>query len=155
MMARVDRKPGEGVLYSMDQWPGYEVDRRRVLSFFHERKIANPVVLSGDIHTNWANDLIADFDGLNGRVVGTEFVGTSISSGGDGVAVPKDLDKILADNPFVHFHNAERGYLLCEATPGLWRTDYKTVPFVAKPDAPIQVRASMVVESGKPGMKPA
>jgi alkaline phosphatase D len=155
MMARVDRKPGEGVAYSMDQWPGYEVDRRRVLKFFHERKIANPVVLSGDIHTNWANDLVADFDDLNGRVVGTEFVGTSISSGGDGVAAPKDLDKILADNPFVHFHNAERGYLLCEATPGLWRTDYKTVPFVAKPDAPLQVRASLVVEAGKPGMKPA
>jgi alkaline phosphatase D len=155
MMARIDRKPGEGVAYSMDQWPGYEVDRRRVLKFFHERQVPNPVVLSGDIHTNWANDLIADFDDLGGRVVGTEFVGTSISSGGDGVAAPKDLDKILADNPFLHFHNAERGYLLCEATPGLWRTDYKTVPFVAKPDAPLQVRASLVVEAGKPGMKPA
>ena len=51
----------------MDQWPGYEVNRRRMLKFFDERKIANPVVLTGDIHSNWANDLLVDFDDLGGR----------------------------------------------------------------------------------------
>jgi alkaline phosphatase D len=155
MMARADRKPGEGVLHSMDQWPGYEFERRRVLRYLHERKIANAVAVASDIHSNWANDLIADFDGLDGRTVASEFVGTSISSGGDGLAVPKDLDKILADNPFVRFHNAERGYLSCEVTPKLWRTDYRTVPFVVKPGAPIQTRASFAVESGKPGLQRA
>ena len=155
MIARVDRKPGDGILYSMDQWPGYEVERRRVLQYLHEQKVANPVVLSGDIHTNWANDLVADFAGLGGRTVASEFVGTSITSGGDGLALPKDLDKILSDNPFVRFHNAERGYLMCEATPKLWRTDYRTVPFVMKPGAPLQTRASFVVESGTPGLKKA
>jgi alkaline phosphatase D len=88
--------------------------------------------LAGDIHTNWANDLIADFDGLDGRVVATEFVGTSISSGGDGDAKPKDLDLLLKDNPFVKFHNAERGYLKCEVDAKTFRTDYRTVPFVVK-----------------------
>ncbi len=155
MFARVDRIPGPGVAYSMDQWPGCEVERRRILQFLHERKVANPVVLSGDIHTNWANDLIADFAGLNSRTVASEFVGTSISSGGDGVAVPKDLDKLLADNPFVKFHNAERGYLMCEVTPSLWRTDYRTVPYVVKPDAPLNTRATYVVESGMPGTRKA
>jgi alkaline phosphatase D len=70
----------------MDQWPGYEADRRRVLKHFLETKTTNPVVLTGDIHSNWANELIADFDQLDSRLVGTEFVGTSISSGGDGNA---------------------------------------------------------------------
>ena len=155
MMARVDRLPGEGVLHSMDQWPGYEVERRRVLKFLHERKIANAVVLAGDIHTNWANDLIADFDDLGSRTVATEFVGTSISSGGDGLRVPKDLDKLLADNPFVRFHNAERGYLRCEVDSKVWRTDFRTVPYVVRPGAPVHTRASYVVESGRPGAKPA
>jgi len=155
MFARVDRLAGPGVAYSMDQWPGYEVERRRVLQFLHERKVANPVVLSGDIHTNWANDLIADFAGLNSATVASEFVGTSISSGGDGVAVPKDLDKLYADNPFVKFHNAERGYLMCEVTPTLWRTDYRTVPYVAKAGAPLNTRATFVVESGMPGTRKA
>jgi alkaline phosphatase D len=155
MMARVDRKPGEGVAYSMDQWPGYEVDRRRVLKFLHERKVANPVVLTGDIHTNWANDLIADFDELGGRVVASEFVGGSISSGGDGPRAPKDLDKLLADNPFVKFHNTERGYVSCEVTAKTWRSDYRTVEYISRPGAPLNTRASFVVEDGQAGPKPA
>ena len=155
MVARVDRMPGEGITHSMDQWPGYEVERRALLKFLHDRRIANPVVLAGDIHTNWANDLIADFDRLESRVVAAEFVGTSISSGGDGLAAPKALDQILADNPFVRFHNAERGYVLCEASAEVWRTDYRTVPYVLKPGAPIQTRASFVVEPGRPGLQRA
>lgn len=155
MVARVDRQAGEGVAYSMDQWPGYEVERRRMLRHFHESKVKNPVVLSGDIHTNWANDLIADFDNLDSKVVGHEFVGTSITSGGDGLEKPKNLDKTYAENPFVKFHNAERGYVRCEVTPKLWRTDYRTVPFVTKPNPPVNTRASFVIESGTFGLKPA
>lgn len=155
MMARVDRKPGEGVLYSMDQWPGYEVDRRRVLKFLGEKRIANPVVLTGDIHTNWVNDLITDFDDLGGRTVASEFVGSSISSGGDGPRAPKDLDKLLADNPFLKFHNTERGYVSCEVTDKLWRSDYRTVEYVSRPGAPLNTRASFVIENGQPGPKPA
>ncbi|HEX7901160.1 MAG TPA: alkaline phosphatase D family protein [Planctomycetota bacterium] len=155
MIARVDRKPGEGVLHSMDQWPGYEAERRRVLKFLHERKILNAVALAGDIHTNWANDLIADFDDLGSRVVATEFVGTSISSGGDGAAAPKDLDKLLADNPFVRFHNTERGYVVCDVGAKRMRTDFRTLPFVTRPGAPVATRASFVVEADVPGAKPA
>ena len=38
MMARVDQFPGEEKRYSMDQWPGYEMERRRVLEFLHTRR---------------------------------------------------------------------------------------------------------------------
>lgn len=155
MVARVDRKPGDGVLHSMDQWPGYEFERRRLLKFLHDRKVLNAVALAGDIHTNWANDLIADFDDLNSRVVASEFVGTSITSGGDGANKPKDLDLLLSDNPFIRFHNAERGYVKCEADAKGWRTDFRTVPFVLKPGAPVNTRASFVVEAGKPGVQKA
>lgn len=150
MIARVDRAPGEEVAYSMDQWPGYEMERRRLLKHFHEHRISNPVTLAGDIHSNWANELIADFDDLDSRPVATEFVGTSISSGGNGTAEPKRLPELLSENPFVKFHNAERGYVRCEVTPTAWRTDYRTVPYVDRPGAPLQTRASFVVEEGRP-----
>jgi alkaline phosphatase D len=153
MMARVDRAPGQNISHSMDQWPGYEVNRRRLLKFFHERKISNPVVLTGDIHNNWANELIADFDDLGSRIVATEFVGTSISSGGDGTAAPKTLATLLAENPFVKFHNAERGYVRCEVTPKQWRSDFRTVEFVTRPGAPVHTRASFVVEDQRPGLQ--
>jgi alkaline phosphatase D len=151
MMARVDRAPGEKVTHSMDQWPGYEMNRRRLLKHFHERRISNTVVLTGDIHSNWANELIADFDDLGSRVVGSEFVGTSISSGGDGSASPKSLPQLLAENPFVKFHNTERGYVRCEVTPQQWRSDYRTVSYVTRPGSPITTRASLVVEDQRPG----
>jgi alkaline phosphatase D len=149
MMAPVDRAAGPERALSMDQWPGYEFERRNVLRHFRDRGIRNPVILSGDIHTNWANELLTDFDPGNVRPVAVEFVGTAISSGGDGAAEPKNLAALLEENPFVKFHNAERGYVRCEATPQQWRTDFQTVPFVTRPGAPLQTRATFLVDSGQ------
>jgi alkaline phosphatase D len=155
MMARVDLEVGPTVMHSMDQWPGYEFERRRVLKHFHDQKIKNPVVLTGDIHRNWANELIADFDRLESKSVGVEFVGTSISSSGDGSNNRQAAQAIAAENPFVKFLNDERGYVRCEVTPQRWTTDYQTVPFVSRPGAPLNKRASFVVESGRPVLQPA
>ncbi len=155
MMARVDRGPGDKTAYSMDQWPGYEVSRRRLLKAIHDRGVSNPLVLTGDIHSNWANDLIADFDDLDSKIVASEFVGTSITSGGNGAAEPKYLADMLSENPFVRFHNTERGYVTCEVTPEQCRADYRVVEYVTRPGAAIATRASFVVENGKPGLQEA
>lgn len=155
MMARVDRVAGPETGFSMDQWPGYEMERRRVLKYLHDQRISNPVVLTGDIHSNWANDLIADFDNLDSQVVASEFVGTSISSGGDGSLVPKHLDETYAENPFVKFHSAERGYVRCEVTPDHWKTDYQAVEYVSKFGAPLRTRASFALEAGRVGLQKA
>lgn len=155
MMARVDFEDGPDVLHSMDQWPGYEMDRRRVLKHFSEQRIANPVVLTGDIHSNWANELIADFDQPDSRVVGTEFVGTSISSGGDGQSDSKRARRLRDENHFVKFFNAQRGYVRCEVTPHAWRADYRVVPYVSRPGAPLETARSFVVEAGRPQLQTA
>ncbi len=152
MIARVDRKAGPEQTFSMDQWPGYEFERRKMLTYLHDNKIANPVTLAGDIHSNWANELIGDFDGLGGKVIASEFVGTSISSGGNGTATPKTLKETYAENPFVKFHNAQRGYLLVNVQQKQLQCDFRVVPFVDKLGAPISTAASFVVESGKPGL---
>lgn len=151
MMARVDRLPGPISAYSMDQWPGYEVNRQRVLKFFAEEKPSNPVVLTGDIHNNWVNDLQVDSDRPDSPVVATEFVGTSITSGGDGAQTNPFTAGVLAENPFVKFFNAERGYVSCEVSPHKWISHYRTVPYVSRPGAPLVTRKSFVVESGRPG----
>ncbi|MEO1529400.1 MAG: alkaline phosphatase D family protein [Planctomycetota bacterium] len=153
MMARVDRTPGEAVSWSMDQWSGYDAARKRLLQFLADRHVANPVVITGDIHTNWVNDLKVDFDDERESAVATEFVGTSITSGGNGAAKPKSTDGLLADNPFVKFYNAERGYVRCDVTPNEWRTDFRVVPKVTEKGSPCLTRASYVVENGQPGAK--
>jgi alkaline phosphatase D len=150
LCARVDFAPGPEVVYAMDKWSGYEFERRRLLRHFHDAKIRNPVVLSGDIHCNWANELIADFDDLDSASVATEFVGTSITSDGDGGEKTAKSDAILAENPFVKFFNNERGYVRCEVTPAAWRADFRTVPYVSRRGAPLQTRATFRVESGRP-----
>lgn len=149
MMARVDRKSGPEEAFSMDQWPGYEFERRRILDHFHGARVRNPVVLTGDIHTNWANELDrAHADAERGSVA-VEFVGTSISSGGDGVDQPAYLADLLRENPFVKFHNAERGYVVCDVNGSRWESRYRTVPYVTRPSAPVNTRATFVVESGR------
>ena len=65
----------------MDQWSGYEACRDRLMRFLAERKPSNPIVITGDIHSNWVSDLKVDWKSEKPQVVGTEFTGTSISSG--------------------------------------------------------------------------
>jgi alkaline phosphatase D len=151
MVGRVDRRPGDEEAYSMDQWPGYDANRLRLLNYFAERPSLNPVVITGDIHSNWVNNLQVNEKDENAQVVATEFVGTSISSGGDGSEEAKNTEAMYAENPFVKFFNGQRGYVSCEVTPERWQSHYRTVPYVTKPDAPLVTRASFVVERDRPG----
>jgi alkaline phosphatase D len=155
MMAKVDRKPGADSLFPMDQWAGYEAARNRLLAFLHQRKIANPVVLTGDIHSNWVADLKPDFSREESPVVGTEFVGTSISSGGDGSEHMPQVEAYLPDNPHVKFFNGQRGYVTCTVTRSEWRSVYRVVPFVTREGSPVTTVATFVVESRRPGAQKA
>ncbi len=148
-MARAHSKPGPEIAFSMDRWTGYEFERRALLRHLRDSKVRNPVVLTGDIHINWANELLADFDRPESPSVATEFVGTSITSSGDGREKLENLDALLSENPFVKYQNGERGYVRCEVTPQQWRTDYRTVPYVTRPGAPLNTRATFVIEAGR------
>jgi alkaline phosphatase D len=155
MMARVNRGTPEKRLFSMDQWPGYDVSRTRLLQFIADRKVPNPVVLTGDIHTNWVNDLRVDFDDENSPTIATEFVGTSMTSGGNGGKPIEQYERAVQQNDFIKWHNADRGYVSCTLTPQTWQSDFRSVPFIDKPGAPLIKRASFIVEAGQPGAKPS
>jgi alkaline phosphatase D len=155
MMAKVDRRAGPEEALPMDKWNGYEVARNRMLSFLAKRRPSNPVVITGDIHNNWAADLKTDWRNPNSATVGTEFVGTSISSGGDGADRLPSVDKYLPESPYVKFFNSQRGYVRCTVTPERWTSDYRVVEFVSRPGSPIRTRASFVVENGRPGAQSA
>lgn len=151
MMAMVDRSPGLVQNYSMDQWPGYAGERMALIRYIKERKVANTVVLTGDIHTNWVNDLRVDDRKTELPVVATEFVGTSITSGGDGVDKPKLIDGLLQENPCIRFHNQQRGYVRCTLTPKNWVADYMVVDQVTRPGGMVSKRAVFVIDAGRPG----
>ena len=150
-MADVDHRAGPEMVLNMDKWSGYAADRSRILSFIQRRKPANPIVLTGDIHSNWVADLKTDFRDTKSETVATEFVGTSISSGGDGTDVPAGVQAYLPENPHIRFFNGQRGYVRCGLTPTRWQADYRVVSSVTRQDGTVSTRASFVVEDGKPG----
>jgi alkaline phosphatase D len=152
LLARVDRLPGDEQGFPMDKWAGYDVERQSLMDFFHERKIPNPIVLTGDIHSNYVNELKRNFDDMGSPTVGVEFVGTSISSGGNGSQKLNYTDGMMAENPFIKFHNGERGYVSCTVTAKEWKSDYLVVEDVTRRDSPVINRGSFVVEEGRPGI---
>jgi len=151
-MARRDFAAGPEERFSMDAWDGYMPARDRLLNFVAANQVRNFVVLTGDVHANWVADLKADFTNPASAPLGTEFVGTSITSGGDGVDQQRTTAAILAENPHIKFYNGQRGYVRCEVDQNQWRTDYKVLPYVSRPGAPISTRASFVVEADRPGV---
>jgi alkaline phosphatase D len=153
MMGMVDFFPGEVKRYSMDQWPGYAHERMDLVQFLAEKKVNNPVVLTGDIHSNWVNNLRVDDRKHETPVVATEFVATSLSSGGKGIRELKGLDTLMAENPCVQFHNRERGYVQFEVTPSDLKSDYIVAEDVTVKNGPVVTRASFRIEAGKPGAK--
>ena len=153
-LSQLDFLAGPGHGYYLDGWDGYVASRDRLTAMLAERPDLNPVVLTGDFHTNWTADLKADFDDPASATLGTEFVGTSISSGGDGSDVTAFGQRALAENPHIHFYNSQRGYVRCRVTPTHWAADYRVVPYVRRPDAPVSTRASFTIEAGRRGAVP-
>src|SRR5262249_6826304 len=145
MAALHQQRDGRPAFWS-DGWDGYPAARARLLNFIANRRPANPVVLGGDIHSFWANDLKVDFGDPAAPVVASEFVGTSISSRG----IPYERTAaLLPQNPHIKFFDSRRrGYARCEITPARWKTDFVAVEHARARDAPAAVLASFVVENG-------
>ncbi len=155
LMARVDRLPGPVEGFPMDKWAGYEVCRQRVMQTLADLRLPNPIVLTGDIHSNWACDLPLDYNKPDKTVIGTEFVCTSLSSGGNGSEKLDYTDAMIAENPWVKLQNAERGYVMCHVTPESWSADFRVLSDITKPGGKISTRHSFVVPNGQPGARRA
>jgi alkaline phosphatase D len=153
VMADLDVHPGPGRSWGSDAWDGYVGDRDRILRFLWERRPANPVVLSGDVHSYFVNDLHLPGPRADAPVVATELVGTSISSGAGSYQA---FRKHLKDNPHVRFFdNRWRGYLRCTVIRERWYADLLALSTAERRGAPMRTLASFVVEDGHPGAQRA
>jgi alkaline phosphatase D len=149
LMAELELRPGPGMAYGSDGWDGYAAERARIMEFLQARRPSNPVVLGGDMHSFWVNDLHLDNQRPGAKVLASEFVGTSITSSGPPY---EQYRGYLADNPHVRFFESRwRGYLRCEVDHRRWRTDLRVVDTVRRPGASIRTLASFVVEDRRPG----
>ncbi len=151
--ARQDYVVGDTDAYNMDGWDGYAASRNRILRGIEQRGVGNPVVLTGDVHSHWANDVKAHWDDPSSRTLGVELVATSITSGGDGSDVPSYGPAVLQENPHVKFASNRRGYVRTRVGAGELRADFRSLARVSQPGAPVYTQASFLIEAGNPGLQ--
>jgi alkaline phosphatase D len=136
---------------SMDAWDGYRASRNRIQQGWVQRTVRNPVVLTGDVHRAWANNLKADYANPNSATIGTELVCTSISSGGNGTGSTTIPD--VANNPHLRFHSDRRGYVRTTIGPTQIRADFRVVNTVTEHGAPVSTLRSFAILDGQPGLQ--
>ena len=151
MLARLDHDGDAGERLWHDAWDGYPAARNRLADAW-SRHTRNAVAVTGDWHSTFVNDIKRNFDRPGSPTVATEFVGTSISSNGDGDVYGPYYGPMIPFNPHIKFFDGDRrGYLRCEVTRNEMRADLQVVSTVSRPDAPESTYASFVVQDGTPG----
>ena len=155
MLMPLDRRRAGGPqeIWNMDSWAGYPAARKRLLDHLQNRDLKNVVVATGDEHQNFAGELRAR--GREGPALATEFVATSISSGGDGEDLRPDNVAILADNPQLKFVNSQRGYMLHEVGRDHWLAEMKVLDQIRRPGGVLSVRKRFAVDRRAPGVQAA
>jgi alkaline phosphatase D len=150
LMAELRERDHDGeIRYWVDDWNGYPAARTRLLAHLHAAQVTNPIVVSGDIHSFWANDLKLDFADPASPVVASEFVGTSVS------AHPPPYDKFiefLPDNPHVrYFESRRRGYATLDIEPDRVTARFRALTDATMADTDVETLRAFVVETGRPG----
>jgi alkaline phosphatase D len=138
---------------NMDAWDGYRASRNRIQQGWVDRSVRNPVVLTGDVHRAFANNLLADYANPASAVIGTELVATSITSDGDGTGttvIPNG-----ATNPHIKFYCDRRGYVRTTITPTQMTADFRSVAMVSEHGAAATTTRSFVIHDGQPGLADA
>lgn len=89
-----------GFAVNGDQWDGYPAERNRVFNYILQNNISNVVVLTGDIHSSWANDLPTSSynSGTGAGSAGVEFVTPSVTSPGVDLGVGASLIQLSNDH---------------------------------------------------------
>lgn len=144
LMEELTTAPGK---VGNDGWDGYVATRRRVLEGWRDHRVANPVVLGGDIHCFFAGELALE---PGGAPIASEFVGGSISSLGRSNT---DIHRLVDFNPGLKFGDGEtRGYGRVEITRKACDVTFRGVADALVPNAPVSDLAKFVVEAGRPGL---
>jgi alkaline phosphatase D len=151
MMMALDSSPGNHV--NQDQWDGYSAEREEILTRFHQTRVKNLVVLSGDLHTFLAGNLTTTGT-QSGTPVGTELLGSSATSFG----LPEETGlsastlqalRKAADPHIVYADFEHHGYCVVTATKNELLGEFKTAD-TTKPHSPATTLAKFKVESGTP-----
>ncbi|MEL7450738.1 MAG: alkaline phosphatase D family protein [Pseudomonadota bacterium] len=135
-----------------DQWDGYAPARDRILEFIETGNIDNVVILTGDIHSSWGNEIARNpFDPAGYSPLATEFVTPAVTS-----PAIEDEDEAAAlaalvqgTNPQVKYLDLfRRGYMVVDITPEQVQTDWYHLNTIDAVDDTAVLAQSLRVLSG-------
>ena len=140
---------GVGLPFNMDAWDGYPAARDRLLAGARAAD-ANLVVLSGDSHNAWANNLTS-----GNAAAGVEFGGHSVTSPGAEGSLPwikpdRLSSDLVALNPGLKWcDTAQRGYMAVELTPARSTCEWRFLDTVRQRSTRLTAGHTMTVEAGR------
>jgi len=155
-VARYEAGAALGLPVGLDMWDGYPADRERLYDQFKNAG-ARPIVVSGDSHSFWANEL----HDAAGKRVACEFGTTGITSPGAGEISPgvNAGDLIAKANREVLFNDqVSKGFVLLTLTRDQARAEMVAVSTIVAKDFTTKVVKTFVAApegKGVSGLKEA
>lgn len=141
-----------GVPFNLDSWDGYPAGRERLYAAFAEAGV-EPIVLAGDSHAFWVNDL----KDASGRRAAVEFGTSAISSPSPGDHVPGvPLGAALnaANEEVVLCDQSAKGYVLLTLTPEQAKAELRTVSTILQRPYRERVLKTFTVTKTATGLGP-
>jgi alkaline phosphatase D len=148
----------ENLHVTFDQWDGYDAARRRLLGFIRDEGIENVVVLTGDSHMSWANDLLENpFDrDIYDPETGAGSVAVEIAT--PAVSSPAALGfGVLIDDTLEFFNRHirridmdHRGYVLLDIDDARVQADWFHLDGVKEDEGEASFAFAFEVRSGVP-----
>lgn len=150
LFSRLFLPQGDQARYS-DVWDGYEASRGRVLTALGRPSVRNAVILGGDVHSFWLNDVLEDFGAPAARPVASEIVTSCLAARNGPEALFGPAKRL---NPHVRLlDNAHAGYVRLELTRERMQVELRSVRNLADPLSACDRLASAQVEAGRPGFQ--
>ena len=142
-----------GVPVNMDQWDGFPAERNRLYSSMQQNSSKNFVILSGDIHSAWANDLPLSGYGIFSRnkSAGVEFITTSVTS--PFTSISTGLIQLF--NSHVRYVNGSKGFMIMNITKTKVQGDWYYVSTISQSTATTSFGDGWYVNKGEKFMRHA
>ena len=147
------RRMADGALLPepTDTWGGYRSARDRLVQTISGLGLTNVVVASGDAHMHNVGTVPLNASEPEGPAVATEFLASSISSGGDGTPVTPTIQEYLTgNNANLALANHQRGYQLFDLAAGELSVDVKVMTGVQAPGGEITTLARFQITPERP-----
>jgi alkaline phosphatase D len=150
--------PADGNIFNPDQWDGYLASRNRFLNHLLANQIDNVVVLTGDIHSSWANEVTFNPFAPGGFTPAcVEFVTPAVTSPGiDDRAQATGLQlQIGATHPHVKYVELfRRGYLLVDVNRDRVQGEFYHVATITERRAEEEFARALQAASGVSRLTP-